>query len=152
MNPFDAFIQAMAAASMETLRHFDLPVALDAGMAPDRARAWDGMQKVYYGPTKFTRKQALAAQKARGFSLDELALIERRVGGVKDLGERWRLPLALLDVTGGYRAIERAARELVPRDDDTPKSNRSRSPHRETGGRASPSTPPTATPQTASTA
>ena len=120
MNPFDAFIEAMAAASMETLRHFDLPVALDAGMAPDRARAWDAMQKVYYGPTKFTRKQALAAQKARGFSLDELALIERRIGGVKDLSERWRLRLALLDVTGGYRAIERAARELVPRDDDSP--------------------------------
>ena len=105
MNPFDAFIEAMAAASMETLRHFDLPVALDAGMAPDRARAWDAMQKVYYGPTKFTRKQAVAVQKAHGFSLDELALIERRVGGVKDLGERWRLRLALLDVTGGYHGL-----------------------------------------------
>ncbi|MDK8880511.1 hypothetical protein QP996_11790, partial [Corynebacterium sp. MSK008] len=121
MNPFDAFIEAMAAASMETLRHFDLSIALGAGMAPDRARAWDGMQKVYYGPTKFTRKQALAVQKARGFSLDELALIERRVGGVKDTGERWRLRLELLDVTGGYRAIERAARELVPREDTAPK-------------------------------
>ena len=120
MNPFDAFIQAMAAASMETLRHFDLPVALSAGMAPDRARAWDQMQKVYYGPTKFTRKQSEAAQKAHGFSLDELALIERRVAVVKDAGERWRLRLELLDVTGGYRAIERAAREIVPREDDTP--------------------------------
>ena len=120
MTPFDAFIQAMAAASMETLRHFDLSVALGAGMAPDRARAWDQMQKVYFGPTKFTRKQAVAVQKARGFSLDELALIERRVGGVKDAGQRWRLRLALLDVTGGYRAIERAARELVPREDNAP--------------------------------
>lgn len=121
MNPFDALIEAIAAASMETLRHFDLSIALGAGMAPDRARAWDGMQKVYYGPTKFTRKQALAVQKARRFSLDELALIERRVGGVKDTSERWRLRLALLDVTGGYRAIERAARELVPREDTAPK-------------------------------
>ncbi|SIQ37902.1 hypothetical protein SAMN05421802_12721, partial [Corynebacterium afermentans] len=58
MNSFDAFIQAMSAVSMETLRHFDLPVALAAGMAPDRARAWDQMQDVYYGTTKFTRKQS----------------------------------------------------------------------------------------------
>ena len=120
MNPFDAFIEAMSAVSMETLRHFDLPVALAAGMAPDKARAWDQMQNVYYGKTKFTRKQALAAQKAHGFSLDELALIERRISGVQDPSKRWRLRLALLDVTGGYKAIERAARELVPRQDHTP--------------------------------
>ena len=120
MNPFDAFIEAMSAVSMETLRHFDLPVALAAGMAPDKARAWARMQDVYYGTTKFTRKQSEAAQKAHAFSLDELGLIERRISGVKDAGERWRLRLELLDVTGGYNAIERAARELVPRDDTTP--------------------------------
>ena len=72
------------------------------------------MQGVYFGATKFTRKQALAAHKARGFLLDELALIERRINRVNDMGERWRLRLALLGVTGGYRAIEHAARELVP--------------------------------------
>ena len=120
MNPFDAFIQAMSAVSMETLRHFDLPVALAAGIAPDKARAWARMQDIYYGKTKFTRKQSEAAQKAHAFSLDELGLIERRVAVVKDAGERWRLRLELLDVTGGYKAIERAARELVPRDDTTP--------------------------------
>ena len=120
MNPFDALIQAMAAESMETLRHFDLSVALAAGMAPERARAWAAMQDVYYGATKFTRKQALAAQKAHGFSIDELALIERRISGVKDTAERWRLRLELLEVTGGYKAIERAARELIPAD-TTPK-------------------------------
>jgi len=120
MNPFEAFIEAMSAVSMETLRHFDLPVALAAGMAPDKARAWDEMQNVYYGKTKFTRKQSEAARKARGFSLDELGLIERRINGVKDAGERWRLRLELLDVTGGYRAIERAARELIPREDTAP--------------------------------
>ena len=73
MNPFDAFIQAMAAASMETLRHFDLPVALSAGMAPDRARAWDQMQDVYYGATKFTRKQGLN---------DKMCVWLRRVAGL----------------------------------------------------------------------
>ena len=114
MNPFEAYIEALTTTSIETLRHFNLDTALTAGMAPHRARAWAGMQGVYFGATKFTRKQALAAQKARGFSLDELALIERRINGVSDAGERWRLRLALLGVTGGYRAIEHAARELVP--------------------------------------
>ncbi|MCO6582520.1 hypothetical protein, partial [Escherichia coli] len=106
--------------SRDPLRHFDLPVPLAAGMAPHRARAWDQMQDVYYGKTKFTRKPAHAVQQARGFSLDELGLIERRVAVVKDAGERWRLRLELLDVTGGYRAIERATREIVPREDNTP--------------------------------
>ena len=122
MNPFEAYIEALTATSIATLRHFNLDTALAAGMAPQRARAWAGMQDTYFGATKFTRKQALAAQKARGFSLDELALIERRINGVKDAGERWRLRLALLDVTGGYRAIEHAARELVPAD-TTPPAN-----------------------------
>ena len=45
MNPFDALIQAMAAESMETLRHFDLSVALAAGMAPERARAWAAISR-----------------------------------------------------------------------------------------------------------
>ena len=120
MTPFDAFIEAMSAVSMETLRHFDLSVALAAGMAPERARALDQMQNVYYGTTKFTRKQALAVQKAHGFSLDELALIERRISAIKDPSQRWRLRLELLDVTGGYTAIERAARKFVPREDTTP--------------------------------
>ena len=122
MNPFEAYIEALTATSIETLRHFNLDIALTAGMAPQRARAWAGMHNVYFGATKFTRKQALAAQKARGFSLDELALIERRINGINDMGERWRLRLALLDVTGGYRAIEHAARELVPAD-TTPPAN-----------------------------
>ena len=123
MNPFEAYIEALTATSIETLRHFNLDTALTAGMAPHRARAWAGMQSVYFGATKFTRKQTLAAHKARGFSLDELALIERRLNGINDAGERWRLRLALLGVTGGYRAIEHAARELVPREDNTPTKN-----------------------------
>ena len=116
MNPFEAYIEALTATSIETLRHFNLDIALAAGMAPQRAGAWAGMQDIYFGATRYTRRQALAAQKTRGFSLDELALIERRINGVSDAGERWRLRLALLGVTGGYRAIEHAARELVPAD------------------------------------
>ena len=120
MNPFEAYIEALTTTSIETLRHFNLDTALTAGMAPHRARAWAGMQGVYFGATKFTRKQALAVQKAHGFSLDELALIERRISAIKDPSQRWRLRLELLDVTGGYTAIERAARKLVPREDTTP--------------------------------
>ena len=72
---------------------------------------------MYFWRTKFTRKQAVAATRARAFSLDELALIERRIAPVKVASQRWALRLALLEVEGGYRAIEAAARTLVPADE-----------------------------------
>ena len=103
MNPFEAYIEALTTTSIETLRHFNLDTALTAGMAPHRARAWAGMHSVYFGATRYTRKQALAAHKARGFSLAELALIERRINGINDASERWRLRLALLGVTARWR-------------------------------------------------
>ena len=34
MNPFEAYIEALTATSIETLRHFNLDTALAAGMAP----------------------------------------------------------------------------------------------------------------------
>ena len=114
MNPFDALIEAMSVAALETLDHFDLDVALAAGVEPGRARAWARLREVYFGVTKFTRKQRDAVRLARGRSLDELALIERRIKPVTDAGQRWGLRLALLGVAGGYAAIEKAARELVP--------------------------------------
>ncbi|MDK8822685.1 HNH endonuclease signature motif containing protein [Corynebacterium coyleae] len=116
MNSFEVLVQAMSAAALETLADFDLDVALASGFAPDRARAWARLRDVYFGRTKFTRKQKTASSLARGFSLDELALIERRIASVKDVSQRWALRLALLEVEGGYRAIEAAARTLVPAD------------------------------------
>ncbi len=117
MNPFEALVEAMSASALETLASFDLHVALAAGFAPDRARAFSRLQTVYFGRTSFTRKQREARSRAAGFSLDELLLIERRIGRVSDTAERWGLRLELLLVDGGYRAIEQAARELVPADD-----------------------------------
>ena len=117
MNSFAALVEAMSASALETLAGFDLDVALAAGFAPDRARALARLQAVYFGPTKFTRKQREALARAGGFSLDELLLIERRIAKVSDVAARWGLRLSLLEVEGGYRAIERAAREVVPADD-----------------------------------
>ena len=117
MNSFAALVEAMSASALETLAGFDLDVALAAGFAPDRARALSRLQAVYFGPTKFTRKQREALARAGGFSLDELLLIERRIAKVSDVAARWGLRLSLLEVEGGYRAIERAAREVVPADD-----------------------------------
>ena len=117
MNSFAALVEAMSASALETLAGFDLDVALAAGFAPDRARALARLQAVYFGPTKFTRKQREALARAGGFSLDELLLIERRIAKVSDVAARWGLRLSLLEVEGGYRAIEQAARELVPADD-----------------------------------
>ncbi|MBC3179678.1 HNH endonuclease signature motif containing protein [Corynebacterium lujinxingii] len=117
MNSFAALVEAMSASALETLAGFDLDIALAAGFAPDRARALSRLQAVYFGPTKFTRKQREARSRASGFSLDELLLIERRIAKVSDVAARWGLRLALLEVEGGYRAIEQAARDLVPSDD-----------------------------------
>ncbi|MHA6601287.1 NADP-dependent isocitrate dehydrogenase [Corynebacterium coyleae] len=97
MNSFEVLVQAMSAAALETLADFDLEVALASGFAPDRARAWARLRDVYFGRTKFTRKQKTASSLARGFSLDELVLIERRIASVKDASQRWALRLALLD-------------------------------------------------------
>ena len=117
MNPFAALIEAMSTKALDTLADFDVDAALAAGFAPDKARAFGRLRETYYGKTTFTRKQATALSRAQGFSLDELALIERRLASVKSAAERWRLRLELLNVEGGYRAIERAARHLIPKDD-----------------------------------
>ncbi|WJY96740.1 hypothetical protein [Corynebacterium fournieri] len=119
MNPFAALIEAMSTKALATLADFDVDAALAAGFAPDKARAFGRLRETYYGKTTFTRKQATALSRAQGFSLDELALIERRLACVKSAAERWRLRLELLHVEGGYRAIERAARNLIP-NNDTP--------------------------------
>ncbi|MDK6494418.1 hypothetical protein QP172_12000, partial [Corynebacterium coyleae] len=66
MNSFEVLVQAMSAAALETLADFDLDVALASGFAPDRARAWARLRDVYFGRTKFTRKQAVAATRAGG--------------------------------------------------------------------------------------
>ncbi|MDK8798403.1 hypothetical protein QP994_11150, partial [Corynebacterium sp. MSK044] len=82
---------------------------------------WTNVHKVYYGKTKFTRKQANAIKVAQSTkkSLDQLAYIESRLAGITDPAEKWRLRLALLSIPGNYDTLKRRAKDIVP-EVDTP--------------------------------
>lgn len=74
-------------------------------------REWAKVHKVYYGSTKFTRKQANAIKIARSTrkSMDQLVYIESRLSSVDDPGKKWELRLALLSVPGDYKTLQRRA-------------------------------------------
>ena len=113
----------MSEAAVDVLADFDKQTALDAGMDPNRVNAWDGLHTVYFGPTTSPQKQRLARQKAqrKGFSLDQLALIERRIKKIKSNRTRTKLRLSLLDATGNYKALARLAKRLVPGEESPPR-------------------------------
>ncbi|MDK8798401.1 hypothetical protein QP994_11135, partial [Corynebacterium sp. MSK044] len=79
-------------------------------------REWTKVHKVYYGKTKFTRKQANAIKIARSTkkALDQLAYIESRLVGINNPHEKWRVRLALLSVKGDYATLQRRAKDIVP--------------------------------------
>ncbi|MFC3796736.1 hypothetical protein ACFOQJ_06035, partial [Corynebacterium tuscaniense] len=99
MNPFAALVAGLT-NPIETLEHFDAQVLNAVGCSPARIREWTKVHKVYYGKTTFTRKQANAVAVARSTqkSLDQLVLIETRLAGIDDPGNKWELRLALLSV------------------------------------------------------
>lgn len=118
MTSFHDFLHAMSTAALDTLTGFDRRAALAAGIDPARVRAWAALHDVYLAPTHSRQKQRLAADKARRgrFSLDQLALIERRLKPVASARTRAKLRLALLDAQGDYRALARLAKKLLPAD------------------------------------
>ena len=120
MNTFAALVAGLT-NPIETLASFDAQVLLDAGCKPTLIRQWTKVHKVYYGPTKFTRKQANAITVAKSTkkSLDQLAYIESRLVGINNPHEKWRLRLALLSVPGNYETLQRRAQDIVP-EVDTP--------------------------------
>ena len=115
MNTFAALVAGLT-NPIETLASFDAQVLLDAGCKPALIRQWTKVHKVYYGPTKFTRKQANAIKIARSTkkSLDQLAYIESCLAGITDPGKKWELRLALLSVKGNYKTLQRRAQDIVP--------------------------------------
>ena len=115
MNPFAALVAGLT-NPIETLASFDAQVLIDAGCNPSHIRTWAKVHTVYYGKTKFTRKQADAITVARSTqkSLDQLAYIESRISSVDDPAEKWRLRLALLSVPGDYKTLQRRAKTIVP--------------------------------------
>ncbi|GAB3076331.1 hypothetical protein GCM10027157_06810 [Corynebacterium aquatimens] len=101
---------------MDALADFDREAALSAGIDPARVRAWSKIHEAYYGPTTSRQKQRLALEQAQraGMSLDQLALIERRVAKFASARTRNKMRVALLAVRGNYKTLEKAAKELAP--------------------------------------
>ncbi|MCT1453066.1 hypothetical protein M3G18_09135, partial [Corynebacterium sp. p3-SID1145] len=115
MNDFDAFI-ASVSSPMGILAGFDRQVAVRAGINPHTVRKWSRLAKVYFGPTRFTRKQRHAVRLAgeTSKSLDQLVFIESCVRGVADDAGKWGLRLALLSVRGTYDTLKRKAADILP--------------------------------------
>ena len=118
MTSFTDLVDTLAGA-VDALAEFDDQYAIRAGLDPRQVSAWAGVREVYFGATSYTRKQARALQLARRFSLHQLVLIERRLKRLP-VNERWAPRLELLQVSGNYRALEQAARDLLPDDNRTP--------------------------------
>ena len=110
MNDFDVFI-ASVSSPMGILAGFDRQVAVRAGINPRTVRKWSRLARVYFGPTRFTRKQRHAVRLARetSKSLDQLVFIESCVRTVADDAGKWGLRLALLSVRGTYDTLKRTA-------------------------------------------
>ncbi|MCP1387985.1 HNH endonuclease [Corynebacterium sp. TA-R-1] len=118
---------------IDALVGFDKQRALDAGFDPNRVRAWELLDKVYYGTTTSPQKQRLALEAARAgeFTLDKLALIERRLKPIKSQRTRNKLRLAALKIRGGYKRLQRVLKTLIPTPPkDAPKDQVTFSPSR----------------------
>ena len=95
---FKTFLESMSTQALDVLDGFDYEAAIEAGVDPTRARAWRQLHDIYFGPTKSRQKQRLATEKARryGFSLDQLAMIERRLRPTRTL-ENLHVPAVFLE-------------------------------------------------------
>lgn len=107
---------------VDTLADFDRQASVDAGVDPTRVRDWANVHEVYFGPTRWTRRQREAVTRARAgrLSIDQLVYIERRIRNIASIDVRWELRLALLGVRGGYATLRRAAARIVPSADEQP--------------------------------
>ena len=111
---FQHFVQNRP--TVDHLENFDRDTALSIGMSPTTTTAWQKLEKVYFGRTKHVKQQRKVLNRARegNFSVEQLAMIERRLKPITREGTRWRLRLALLKASKRYKSLERAAKELIP--------------------------------------
>ncbi|WKK63577.1 HNH endonuclease signature motif containing protein [Corynebacterium sp. P8-C1] len=121
MNDFDAFITTLA-DPLTILAGFDRQAATRAGIKPATVTEWNTLHRIYFGPTRFRKKQRQAVAIARDTkkTFDQLALIEHRTAKISDPAEKWALRVALLSVRGNYETLKRQARQIVPDRDDRP--------------------------------
>ena len=117
MTGFKDLIEAMSASALDTLEGFDEQAALEAGLDPTKVRAWRQLHEIYLEPSTSPQKQRMALERVRrhGFSLDQLAMIERRLRPIKDRRERRKLRILLLDAAATYDGLAARARKLVPK-------------------------------------
>lgn len=113
---FSELLAALAASGIDTLAGFDRDAALRGGLNPARVRSWQRVHEVYFGATKWTAQQRRALEQARagGMSLHQLEYIETRLRRIDDARERWRLRHQLLAVRGDFKALQAAARRILP--------------------------------------
>ena len=98
---------------LSDIADFDRDTALAAGLNPSRIREWSRVHDVYFGATKFTRKQSDARLMAADTPLDQLCLIERKLAIVDDAAKRWRLRFTLLKFQGRFDALSRYADQVI---------------------------------------
>lgn len=103
---------------VDHLQGFDRQLALASGMSPQNATAWAQLEHIYFGNQRHSKQQGKALRRAREgkFSVEQLAMIERRLKHIEHEGTRWQLRLQLLRHVGRYKSLEKAAQELIPKE------------------------------------
>lgn len=100
-------------AGVGMLAGFSREAAVAAGLSTTRARDLARVFDTYYGPTKFTRKQADALALAEGLPIDQLVLIEKKLVVVASAAERWRIRLDLVRHRGSFRSLSKRISRLI---------------------------------------
>ncbi|GAB3074897.1 HNH endonuclease signature motif containing protein [Corynebacterium aquatimens] len=108
------------AHAFAALSTFDAEAALTFGRSPKQVREWERLARTYYGNGKHVHGHGEARRAVReqviagGFSLEQLALVERKLQMLDDEGSKWALRAKLLAARCSYAALERKAKKLVP--------------------------------------
>lgn len=103
------------------LAGFERDAALAAGVKPATVDDWGLIHRIYFGPTTAPKQRARALERARaGFSLEQLAYVERRIAHITSVGERMRLRIELLAAPCTFDALKRRAGKIVPAKNPAP--------------------------------
>lgn len=121
MSTFSEYIQTSA---LDILEGFDKQEALDAGIPADKVNLWEKAHHAYFGPTNSPSKQRQAREKARrsGFSLEQLCMIERELGRIKNNRARNKARLILLGLSGNYKALLALVKQHIATPQKPPKT------------------------------
>lgn len=119
----NAFHQFLATSAVDVIEGFDRDAALEAGIPEKKVRDWATLHTVYFGPATSPQKQRLARDRARrsGFSLEQLAMIERELNDVNHKRARDKLRLLVLEFHGTYKQLMALVKKQIPKVNATPK-------------------------------